>query len=286
MAHGPALKRRPPRRPEKAKKAPGAFLRRAGLAIAGFRLDFASGAAGMLPVLAGRYGGFAAEGGAAYRFATAAAPGRQNPFKPAVTFDGRVLELERGDFEAVLDLRSGAGTLKAAPNEQCLDAFLRSLLSFLLLRSGGFMLHSAGLVKNGKAYIFLGKSGAGKSTLSKLAAAAGAEVLSDEINLLRRENGRFRAYGSPFWGEMRSDGRQGNWPLGGLFLLGKARENRLSACSGGEALKLLLRCLVNFDKGPRAAELALKNAFRLLAEAKFSRLDLSKADSSFLEYMK
>jgi hypothetical protein len=199
-----------------------------------------------------------------------------------VVFSGRSLEIKRGDFEAVLDTGTWTGTLKAEPNEQCLDAFLRSFISFLLIRSGGFMLHSAGLVKNGKAYLFLGKSGAGKSTLSKLAAAAGTEVISDEINLLRFEKGRFRAYGSPFWGEMRADGRPGSWPLGGIYLLKKAKTNGSSPCSPGEALKLLLRCLVNFDKTPGTAERVMKNSSRLLAKTGFSALEFSKANSGFL----
>lgn len=259
-----------------------AFPGRVGFEIAGFRLSFESDRLGIIPVLKGRYGRFTSAVGADYRLGVSEDPGRQAPFKPAVLFDGRSLEIKRGDFEAVLAMRTGTGTLKAAPNEQCLDAFLRSLISFLLLRSGGFMLHSAGLVRNGKAYLFLGKSGAGKSTLSKLAAAAGTEVISDEINLLRFEKGHFQAYGSPFWGEMRSDGRQGNWPLGGIFLLKKAKANRVSEVSGGESLKLLLRCLVNFDKSPEAGGFALKNSARLLAKTKFNRLEFSKVDGSFL----
>ncbi|MBI4350787.1 MAG: hypothetical protein HY550_05065, partial [Elusimicrobia bacterium] len=70
--------------------------------------------------------------------------------------------------------------------------------------------------------------------------------------------------------------------LGGIFLLGKARINRVLACSGGEALKLLLRCLVNFDKSPEGAGLVLENASRLLAKAKFSRLEFSKDNADFL----
>lgn len=264
------------------KKAPAAFLARTGLEISGLKLFFKSDSDGIGHVLRGRYGGFVCGAGPGIRFEFFEARGGQNPFKPAILFKGRSLGIRRGDFEAALDLRTGAGTLKAAPNEQCLDAFLRSLLSSLLLRSGGFMLHSAGLVKKGKAYLFLGKSGAGKSTLSKLAAASGAEVISDEINLLRFEKGRFRAYGSPFWGEMRSDGRQGNWPLAGIFLLKKAKTNRLGGVTGAESLKLLLRCLVNFDKSPETAGLVLKNASRLLAKSKFNRLEFSKADGSFL----
>ncbi len=265
------------------KKTPASILKQGRLKIAGYGLCFKSDRPNIINVLGGRYARFSSRTDGGYNFRVYARPGVRDPFTPSVFLEDSRLEIKRGDFKAGLDLKTGVGELTAAPNEQCLDAFLRSLLSFLLLRSGGFMLHSAGLLKNGKVYLFLGKSGAGKSTLSKLAAAAGVEVVSDEINLLRFEKGRFRVHGSPFWGEMRSDGRQGNWPLGGIFLLRKAKVNRLSEATAGEFLKLLLRCLVNFDKSPSAAELVLKNAFRLLAKAEFSRLEFSKTDGSFLD---
>ena len=255
----------------------------AALGLAGFRVEFKSYQAGIISVLKRRYGPFLSGGRGGIRLAAVAAPGNENPFKPAVKNSGNTLEIRRGDFRLRLDLASGAGALSAAPNEQCLDAFLRSLLSFLLIRSGGLMLHSAGLVKNGRAYLFLGKSGAGKSTLSKLAAGAGREVISDEINLLRPEKGRFMVYGSPFWGEMRADGRPGRWPLGGVFILKKARANAVSPCGGAEALKLSLRCLLNFEKGPAVSGLVLGNAARLLAGAKFARLEFSKSGAEFLE---
>lgn len=279
MASGIALRRA-------VGMAPAAFSGRVGLGIAGFGIGFKSDQPGIITILKRRYGKFGAGKNTGFNLEVSRAGRRQNPFKPVIVLAGSKLGIERGDFKAGLDLDTGAGFLSAAANEQCLDAFLRSLISFLLMRESGFMLHSAGIIKNGKAHLFLGKSGAGKSTLSKLAAAAGGEVISDEINLLRFEKGRFRAYGSPFWGEMRADGRPGSWPLGGIHLLGKARENRLSACSGAEALKMLLRCLVNFDKSPKAAELALENASRLLAKAKFGRLEFSKADGSFLDLIK
>ena len=256
---------------------------RVGLGIAGFGLDFKQDRAGIIPILRRRYGPFAVRSPGTYRFSAVSLPAAQNPFKPAVLFDGESLTLGRGDFKAALRLASGAGTLAAAPNEQCLDAFLRSLLSALLIRSGGFMLHSAGLVKNGKAWLFLGRSGAGKSTLARLAAAAGGFVLSDEINLLRPEGGRFMAYGSPFWGEMRADGRPGRWPLGGIYLLKKSRANAVSPCGSAEALGLLLRCLLNFEKGPGISGLVLGNAAALLKKNKFARLEFSKKDASFLD---
>ncbi|MEK7720792.1 MAG: hypothetical protein AAB359_00215, partial [Elusimicrobiota bacterium] len=118
--------------PEAKKKATAAFSGVGRLEIAGFGLGFESDQRGIISILKGRYGRFVSGAGAGCRFNVFAAPGRQNPFKPAVLFDGRTLELKRGDFEAVLNMRTGTGTLKAAPNEQCLDAFLRSLISFLL----------------------------------------------------------------------------------------------------------------------------------------------------------
>jgi hypothetical protein len=253
------------------------------LAIAGFGLDFKSDSAGIISVLKGRYGRFASGASSGLKFSVGEAPGRESPFRPSVLFKDDRLELRRGDFSASLDLRVGTGSLSARASEQCLDAFLRSLISSRLLRAGGFMLHCAGLVKKGRAYLFLGRSGAGKSTLSKLAAGAGCEVISDEINLLRPRGKGFRVHGSPFWGEMRADGRQGSWPLGGVYLLEKAGANRLAPCGGGEAMKLLLRCLLNFEKGPDISALVLNNAAALLGKTFFYRLEFSKKNAAFLE---
>jgi hypothetical protein len=264
-------------------KAAASLWGRAGLEVAGFRMLFESDSAGIINIFGRRYGRFASSGRGGCKFSVFEVPGKPAPFKPAIVSGKNSLVVKRGDFQAELDLGTGAGTLKAAPTEQCLDAFLRSFLSSRLLSSGGLMLHSAGIVIKGRAYLFLGKSGAGKSTLSRLAAAAGVEVISDEINLLRPGPGGLRVYGSPFWGEMRADGRQGSWPLGGIFILKKAKANGTFPCSKAEALKLLLRCLLNFDKSPAAGELIISNAVRLLGKAGFRRLEFTKTDAAFLE---
>ena len=249
------------------------------LRLAGEGLSF-TGPSRITALLRRRYGRFAGRGGLEFAASAAAAGGA--PYTPRAAAGGGLLRISRGDFRASADLRAGTGELSIAPNEQSLDAFLRSFLSFSLLRAGGFMLHSAGLVKAGRAYVFLGRSGAGKSTLSGLAAASGAEVISDEINMLRRERGRFYAYGSPFWGEMRSEGRQGRWPLGGLFVLKKGRTHGLSPCGAAAALPVLLRCVVNFERTPEAGRLAMDNAASLLAGVRAGVLEFSKKDRGFI----
>jgi len=240
-----------------------------------------------------RYGDFSGGRKPVFLFEVNFKDRKQNPYKPAINLKNGSVRLKRGDFDCIVDTGTGAGRLEINPSQQSFDSFLRTLYSWILIRCGGCMLHSAGIVKNGKAYIFLGKSGAGKSTLSKLAAASsgcpagrpalGIEVLSDEINLLRFEKGSFRVYGSPFWGEMRNEGRHGSWPVGGFFLLKKAKANRLGDCTKSEALRLLLRCLVNFDRSPETAGNVLRTAARLLANARFSRLEFTKKDAGFLE---
>jgi len=207
----------------------------------------------------------------------------QSPYKPAISFEGDDVRLKRGDFDCILDRGTGSGRLEIRPGPQSFDSFLRTLYSWELLREGGLLLHCAGLVKKGKAYLFLGRSGAGKSTLSKLAAAAGAEIISDELNLVRSRKGRFVVYGSPFWGEMRNEGRQGAWPLAKVFILDKAKLNRVSDVSSGRSLAVLLRCLMSFSRSRGASAAALSGATRLMAEIPFSRLEFSKSDVGFLD---
>ncbi len=78
---------------------------------------------------------------------------------------------------------------------------LRIVHTLVLARQGGFLLHAASAVRNGKAFVFAGVSGAGKTTLSRLA-PADADVLSDEISYVRKEAGGYYAYGTPFAGEV------------------------------------------------------------------------------------
>lgn len=256
-----------------------------GLKLSGFKLDFRSDSPGIISTLAARYGRFrvAARGG--LRIEAAEAPGSGLPFKPSALYESGVLELSRGDFRASLDLRSGAARLEASATEQCLDAFLRTLLSSLLSRSGGAMLHSACILKAGLAHLFLGKSGAGKSTLARLAAGAGCEVVSDEINMLNRSGNGFVARGSPFWGEMRADGRPGKWPLAGIYALRRGRANLLRPGPAADFTPLFLRCCLNFSKEPAAAAGLLDAAAAMRSSYK-GEFFFSRKDASFLRLLK
>jgi hypothetical protein len=130
-------------------------------------------------------------------------------------------------------------------NQFALDSLLRVLLSWKLLEGHGFLLHAATIVRNGKAYVFTGRSGAGKSTVASLSPEG--SVLTDEISLLRRENGVWRAYGTPFWGEFRAAGSNTSAPVAGIFRLLQAAENRVTALSTVAILRALLPNVLFFS---------------------------------------
>lgn len=73
------------------------------------------------------------------------------------------------------------------------NLFFYPLWAQLLKVAGLFPLHAAGLEKEGKGYLFLGRSGSGKSTLTLNMVRAGYGLLSDDTVFLRLQDGRVQA---------------------------------------------------------------------------------------------
>jgi hypothetical protein len=70
----------------------------------------------------------------------------------------------------------------------------------MLAREGGLLLHAAGVVTERDGWIFTGDSGTGKSTIARWFTASGATVLNDERIILRKVEGQFRVWGTPWVG--------------------------------------------------------------------------------------
>lgn len=153
------------------------------------------------------------------------------------------------EFEgAVLRAHSRKINFDGVRNEYALDSLLRVLLSWKLAGRKGFLLHAATVIREGKAYVFTGRSGAGKSTVASLAPEG--SVLTDEISLLRCENGVWRAYGTPFWGEFRAAGSNTSAPVKGIFRLVQAAENRVTPLRAMDLLRALLPNVLFFSAEP------------------------------------
>lgn len=96
------------------------------------------------------------------------------------------------------------------------------------------MLHSSSSVLNNKAALFLAKDEGGKTTVMK--SAVPRDVLSDDQNILKKENGAFFVHSTP-WSTFQNGPRKAR--LGGLFFLEKASEFSLSRINSVDMLAYL-----------------------------------------------
>jgi hypothetical protein len=155
--------------------------------------------------------------------------------------------LRRGDFQAEWDLDRRAGWIQQSANPYSIDSVLRITHSLLLAMQGGFQLHASSAIRNGRAFLFAGVSGVGKTTMAKLA-PPDAVVLTDEISYIRRIDSGYRAYGTPFAGEMARPGANQSAPLELACLLRQGERNRLRAVSRSEAIRGLMRHVLFFAR--------------------------------------
>ncbi|HMD84391.1 MAG TPA: hypothetical protein VKO18_06785 [Terriglobia bacterium] len=92
--------------------------------------------------------------------------------------------MERGDFRAEWEPQCHRGWVRQTANPYALDGVLRILHSLILAREGGFLVHAASAVRDGRAFVFAGVSGAGKTTIARLA-PPDVTLLTDEISYVR-----------------------------------------------------------------------------------------------------
>lgn len=145
--------------------------------------------------------------------------GQYAPIKSGHSPDGG-FDLTGINFTARLQPAGGPPGFIGVTEEQHLaqanvfENVLRVLCAYSATHQGGVMLHSAGVVHEGRAWIFCGRSNAGKTTLATKAHAAGFGILSDDINLLLPCAAGFHAHAVPFTGEF---GRTLERTLSGAF---------------------------------------------------------------------
>jgi hypothetical protein len=140
------------------------------------------------------------------------------------------------------------------------ENFLRVLVAHDLLLRGGALLHSAGVVEEAGARLFVGPSGAGKSTVARLASSAGRYVASDDLNLVGPD---LALWGSPFLGDFGAR-EGGSYPLLGIYRLSKGEEDCLRSLSKAEALASLLACSPFVNRSPHLSDRLCSNLLALV----------------------
>ena len=115
--------------------------------------------------------------------------------------------LRRGDFRAHWNPAAGRGSIRQSANPYSIDSVLRIVHTLILAREGGFLLHSAGAIRNGRAFLFSGVSGAGKTTISRLA-PPDVTLLTDEVSYIRRVDARLSRLRNSFRRRTGASGRK------------------------------------------------------------------------------
>ena len=191
------------------------------------------------------------------------------------------------EWSCWFDEASGCGTLALAfittgdPRafDRALENFLRVLYAHTLLGRDSFLLHSAGLVRDGRAYLFFGPSGSGKTTVTTLSPEA--TVLSDDLTLVKvvEHDGRLSCYSSsvPFRGVFAPrPERETLYPVVGFFRLVQDTEDSVVPLSGARAVGEVVASLPFVTERPERAGRAIDVVSKAVAAAPVSQLHFRK----------
>jgi hypothetical protein len=179
--------------------------------------------------------------------------------------------MERGDFRAEWDPESGQGWVRQAANPYSLDTVLRILHTLILAREGGFLVHAASAVRNGRAFLFAGVSGAGKTTISRLA-PPDVQVLTDEISYVQRVESGYEAFGTPFAGELARVGENIRAPLAGLYLLSQGSANCIETVGDADAARAMLESVLFFAQDAELVKRVFQSALDFVSQVPVRRL--------------
>jgi hypothetical protein len=182
--------------------------------------------------------------------------------------------LRRGDFRAEWDLRRREGWIRQCANPYSIDSVLRIMHSLLLAMEGGFQLHASSAIRNARAFLFAGISGAGKTTTVKLA-PPDAVVLTDEISYVRRIDNGYRAYGTPFAGELARPGANATAPVQQVCLLKQGPQNRLRAVRRSEAIRALMRHVLFFAQDHELVERVLDSVVHFVSSVEVVEMEFT-----------
>lgn len=95
----------------------------------------------------------------------------------------------------------------------------------LLAQGRGVMLHAAAVIEGGEAIVFAAPSGAGKSTLARLYSGKdGVTVLNDDAIVVRKVEGQYWAFGTPWCGPTSVCSPLGA-PISRIYAIEHAAEN-------------------------------------------------------------
>lgn len=165
------------------------------------------------------------------------------------------------------------------PIGRLLENAVRFLLATAALDDGGFAMHSAGVLHDGRAYLYAGPSRSGKSTA--VSASAPAQGLGDDFGLVVPGTEGWRTPAVPFDGSERiaADAPRGLYPVAAVWRLYHSSGVRLDRPPATVASASLLSCVAFPWAYPERAGELMDHIQRFLDESSFGHL-MFAADSN------
>lgn len=159
----------------------------------------------------------------------------------------------------------------AEPLGRALENALRVIAARLALAAGGFAMHGAGVLGEGRAELFAGPSGSGKTTAVEL---SGRPSLGDDYALVARRDGAWVAAALPFDNSERvaGDSPRGLFPLGGIWRLFKSGDLRVERPPATVAVPSLLGCAAFPWLFPEQGAQLLERCAAIVAQGRFAHL--------------
>ena len=155
-----------------------------------------------------------------------------------------------------------------------------------LLKRDGMMLHASCVVVDGLAYLFTANSGTGKSTHTGLWLehfGDRAFILNDDKPAIRRENGKWYAYGTP-WSGKHDISRNSQVPIAGIAVIERAARNSICPLAGVPAIHAVLR-QVNRPRAKEFREMLLDLLDKLITEVPIWKLQCNmEVDAAQIAY--
>lgn len=195
---------------------------------------------------------------------------------------GRVHYVFRWDFVARIDTGKRRAEILIAPagSPLCIDSILRISTSFAAVESGGFLLHSAAIASEDRAFAFCGVSGCGKSTVSKLSVDT-HDVMTDEMALIEKTSSGYVVWGTPYWGEMQMSVNR-SAPLKAVFLLTKAESNSIETVPASTAITEFMKTVLHFGQNMEVLGSVMDEAIKFAGKVPIERLNFLP-DNTFWE---
>lgn len=162
-----------------------------------------------------------------------------NPILPLVEWEGDGCVFQAKGCQGRIDMDDTAELAVNKPFPLAfIEQFLRVVTAIRVFQKGGLFVHSAGLLRKGKGYLFSGYSGAGKTTICRI--SQDCQILNDDLVILYPENGHWNIYATPFSNPTQVPPGFGSGNLDMIVDLKQANEHSFRTVPFHEALTTFL----------------------------------------------